>query len=199
MGQTKHLLNLDTTKSILLFFVKALLLFFVLKFIYSGYNASVTPTSKYFISESFAKYSLIEILRKGLVVPASFIISLFGFDVTNNGYSVFISGYQVLKVNNSCLGIEIIFAYVSLIIAYPSYPSRIKNIIIGIGIIYLLNILRMVVVGICFYKSVSMGRLNHDVFNVLSYAFIIIYFYIRLKYISSDDYNSHQQMLTKDA
>lgn len=168
----------EEAKSLLLFVGKTLIIFFTLKVLYLGYIAAVDPTSSHYFSDQFAKFSLLEIIRKSLLIPTYYIIKVLGFYTYYSNKSLFIDYIEVLRINNSCLGVEVMIAFFALVVSFPDkLRSKITNLISGLLIIYALNLLRMVLVARSYYESHTLGSWSHDLFNYSAYAFIIFFIY----------------------
>ena len=90
-----------------------------------------------------------------------------------------------LRVNYSCLGLGVMSFLAAFIMAFPAkLKAKIKLFILGMIMIYILNILRIAGLGILLriFKSQRHNfTYHHEIFNIIVYViiFIVLYFWIK--------------------
>ncbi|MFD2582260.1 exosortase Y [Pedobacter vanadiisoli] len=169
--------------------VKFLIALFLLYILFSQgnlfMNSVMTPSSKYYNAYLFTHFNYIQGLKSALIVPAVWIIKLFGFYAIYNDMDVMVVAGPYLRVNYSCLGLGVMSFLAAFVLAFPaSWKSTFKMLVIGIIAIYILNILRIAGLGVLLgiFKSQRHNfTYHHEVFNVIVYVcvFTMLYFWIK--------------------
>lgn len=169
--------------------VKFLIALFLLYILFSQgnlfMNSVMTPGSKYYNAYLFTHFNYIQGLKSALIVPAVWIIKLFGFYAIYNDMDVMVVAGPYLRVNYSCLGLGVMSFLAAFVLAFPaSWKSTFKMLVIGIIAIYILNILRIAGLGVLLgiFKSQRHNfTYHHEVFNVIVYVcvFTMLYFWIK--------------------
>ena len=111
---------------------------------------------------------------KAILYPVKWILDFFEYPIT------FIESERVIRIANSggvrvsppCSGLDIIFLYLSLIMAFPKkLKQKIYYSVTGIFIIHGLNILRITALALISYYSPQWVEINHKViFNIIVYS-----------------------------
>ena len=103
------------------------------------------------------------------------------------GYNAIAYDYRVIKmvdanatitVQNYCLGVDVMALFTMLVIAYPGpWKKKLMFIPIGIAGVFLINVMRIMAIGICFVDFIQYAWFdNHLYFNVAAYSFIFLFF-----------------------
>jgi len=128
-------------------------------------------------SHFLAEYSLIDGILVGLIYPCVWILELLGFTSRHSGNCVGIENGIVVYIAFACLGIKIMIAHTSLLIAFPG-KQKIKFWVIGILAIHALNIIRVTTIVLMFNHDRGVEDLTHDLFNYFGYACVCLFFYL---------------------
>lgn len=116
-----------------------------------------------------------------------FIIDILGYDVVYSYRSVCIVGSYGVTIGNHCLGFGLMFAFASLIAAYPG-PTKIKLwfIPMGLTLILFVNIIRTVLLTILNYKNEVLSSIDqHELFNYIVYVLIFFLWIMWTKLIDN--------------
>jgi len=171
-------------KPLLLFLVKAVCIYGVLTLLYMGYVGLADPKGTYDLSPFFGDYNLIVWITEMHVYTSQMVLNLFGYSTnTPDWKTLFITGANGVRVEYACLGVELWIASIALLFAYPiavAKPLKVKIVgsLVAIGIIFLLNIARIVSIILTNYYNHSMTQTIHDTFNKGVYLLIILGFYL---------------------
>jgi len=148
-------------------------------------NSVMIPSSKYYNAYISTHFNYIQGLKSALIIPAVWVIKLFGFYAIYNEMDVMVVSGPYLRVNYSCLGLGVMSFLAAFVFAFPaSWKSTLKMLVIGIVAIYILNVLRIAGLGVLlgFFKSQRHNfTYHHEVFNVIVYVcvFTMLYFWIK--------------------
>ncbi len=181
--------NLENKKkanrAAIIFVVK--LLFFY--FLFSQGNLfmnSVLNEGGRFYNEFMANhFDYIQALRTALIIPAVWIIKLFGFYAIHNETDVMVVSGPLLRINYACLGIGVMSFLVAFVIAFPAkLKAKWKLLVFGLIMVYLLNVFRIAGLGILlglFKSQRNNFTYHHEVFNIIVYIciFILLYYWIK--------------------
>lgn len=105
------------------------------------------------------------------------VLEWLGYEVEHNGNRVLgVKGTPGLFIGDSCNGISLFALYSIFIVAFPGRViSKFIFIPVGILVIHLLNVLRVVALGIILTHSYEWTEFNHTyTFTILIYAFIFL-------------------------
>lgn len=182
-------MNNDAKKKankIAILFVVKLLVFY---FLFSQGNLfmnSVMSTGGRFYNEYIAtNLDYIQALKSSLIIPAVWIIKLFGFYTVYNEMDVMVVNGPYLRINYACLGLGVMSFLAAFVIAFPaSLKPKLKLLVFGLIMIYLLNVLRIAALGVLlgFFESQrSNFTYHHEIFNIIVYICIFILLYIWIK------------------
>ncbi|WP_028981487.1 exosortase/archaeosortase family protein [Sporocytophaga myxococcoides] len=167
-----------------LFILFTLLIFYSLKYIFYAYIGLLDPKGDYSLP-ILEKFNLIQGILNLLVYPSAFLLNLMGFDTILTYNSVKIAGAGAVRIAFPCMGFEIIFSLIALMLAYPGRNKKIY-LIAGVIGIHIINILRITGLALLRHLDSNMEFPGHDVFNSIAYTFIIVLFYWWVKNYSSD-------------
>ncbi|MGM9477267.1 exosortase Y [Pedobacter sp. GSP4] len=148
-------------------------------------NSVMSPDSRFYNAYIANHLNYIQGLKTALIVPAVWLIKLFGFYAIYNASDVMVVAGPYLRVNYSCLGLGVMSFLAAFVLAFPaSWKSTIKMLIIGFVAIYVLNVCRIAGLGILlgFFKSQRNNfTYHHEVFNIIVYVCIFTILYIWIK------------------
>lgn len=147
---------------------------------------SVMSEGGRFYNEYFAShFNYIQALKSALILPAVWIIKLFGFYAIYNESDIMVVNGPWLRINYACLGLGVMSFLAAFVIAFPAkLKAKFKLFVIGMLMIYLLNIGRIAALGVLlgFFKSQRRNfTYHHEVFNIIVYicVFILLYYWIK--------------------
>ena len=123
-----------------------------------------------------SKFSLIDGILFALVYPCIAILKLLGFTTKHSQNMVGVTDGITVFIQFACLGIKIMIAYTSLLIAFPG-RKKIIFWVLGLIAIHCLNILRIVAIIVGFSHDRRIVHLTHDMFNYFGYACVCLFFY----------------------
>jgi exosortase/archaeosortase family protein len=167
-------------KRVFLFLISFIVIFTVLDILFLGYVGLIDPRGAHY-SSFLAKYSLVDLVLKGIIYPVKWILLLSGFPVRSSINMIGIFGSNGVVIAFPCLGIELMIVLVSFILSFPNKRGKIKFITLGIIGVHLINIGRICTIIFVNHFYSGIKNKTHDYFNVIAWAFIlgIIYLYIR--------------------
>lgn len=169
--------------------IKFIIALFVLYILFSQgnlfMNSVMSPGGKFYNAYIAEHFDYIQGLKTALIIPAVWIIKLFGFYAIYNEMDVMVVSGPLLRINYSCLGLGVMSFLAAFVLSFPaSWKSTFKMLIIGLISIYVLNILRIAGLGILFGTFQSQRNYfeyHHEIFNVIVYIIIFIMLYIWIK------------------
>ncbi|MET4083601.1 exosortase/archaeosortase family protein [Pedobacter sp. UYP30] len=145
-------------------------------------NSVMNPEARFYNSYISDHFNYIQGLKSALIKPAASIIRLFGFYVIYNYQDVMVVNGPQLRINYSCLGLGVMSFLTAFVLSFPStWKSTFKMLVIGLVVIYILNIFRIAGLGILlgFFKSQRHNfTYHHEIFNVLVYLCVFGMLYI---------------------
>lgn len=169
--------------------IKFVIALFVLYILFSQgnlfMNSVMSPGSRFYNAYIAANFNYIQGLKSALIIPAVWMIKLFGFYAIYNEMDVMVVSGPYLRVNYSCLGLGVMSFLAAFVLAFPaSWKSTFKMLVIGIIAIYILNVFRIAGLGVLlgFFKSQRHNfTYHHEIFNVIVYVcvFTMLYFWIK--------------------
>jgi exosortase/archaeosortase family protein len=183
---TQNQLSKKKANKVAILFVVKLLFFY---FLFSQGNLfmnSVMSVGGRFYNEFIAtNFNYIQGLKTALIIPAVWIIKLFGFYAIYNEMDVMVVSGPLLRINYACLGIGVMSFLVAFVIAFPAkLKAKWKLLVFGLLMVYVLNVLRIAGLGVLlgFFKSQRYNfTYHHEVFNVIVYIciFTLLYYWIK--------------------
>ncbi|UKT64379.1 exosortase Y [Pedobacter mucosus] len=169
--------------------IKFVVILFVLYILFSQgnlfMNSVMSPDGQFYNAYISANLDYIQGLKTALIVPAVWVIKLFGFYTLHNEMDVMIVDGPYLRINYSCLGLGVMSFLAAFAIAFPtSWKETLKMLGIGIFVIYILNISRIAGLGILLGSIKSQRNYfhyHHEIFNIIVYLciFAMLYFWIK--------------------
>lgn len=172
-------------KAAVLFVVKLLVLYLIFSQGNLFMNSVMSDTGKYYNAWFAENFNYIQWIRSALILPATWIIKLFGFYTIHNHMDVVVVNGPHLRINYSCIGLGVMSFFTAFTIAFPAkLKSKLQLFLIGIVMIYLLNILRVAGLGVLmgiFQSQQDNFTYHHEIFNIVVYIciFILLYFWIK--------------------
>lgn len=111
---------------------------------------------------------------------AAWVLNLFGYDSTTELRGAWemlqIDGRNIVAIGNPCNGLVIMALYAGFIIAYPGpIKTKILFIVAGIGIIFILNLLRVIALTFNWMYAKESFEFNHTyTFTFIVYGVVFI-------------------------
>lgn len=169
--------------------IKFILSLFILYILFSQgnlfMNSVMSPSGYYYNAFTAEHFNYIQGLKTALIIPAVWIIRLFGFYAIYNEQDVMVVAGPYLRIAYSCLGLGVMSFLSAFVLAFPApWKSTIKMLVIGLISIYILNILRIAGLGLLFGFFESQRNYfeyHHEIFNVIVYIIIFVMLYIWIK------------------
>lgn len=172
-------------KAALIFVVKLLVFYLLFSQGNLFMNSVMSAGGKYYNEFIAQNLDYIQGLKNALIIPAVWIIKLFGFYAIYNEMDVMVVNGPYLRVNYSCLGLGVMSFLMAFIIAFPAkLKSKVKLLIGGMILIYVLNVLRIAGLGVLlrvFKSQRNNFTYHHEIFNVIVYVIIFILLYVWIK------------------
>lgn len=172
-------------KAAILFVVKLLFFYFLFSQGNIFMNSVVSDGGRFYNAFIANNLDYIQGLKTALIVPAVWIIKLFGFYAIHNEMDVMVVDGPYLRVNYDCLGIGVMCFLVAFVIAFPAkLKAKYQLLITGLLMIYILNVLRIAGLGVLlgFFKSQRNNfTYHHEIFNILVYICIFVLLYVWIK------------------
>lgn len=165
---------------VLLFLIKSVSIYVLLKFSFLGFVGATDQGGTLYIP-FLEKYDIVQQIRYSYIYPTNWFVHALGFNSFAYKLGVTILGPGGVQINNSCLAVETMIVFFSLIVCYPSTKNKVLHLFIGLSCIYLLNLIRIIIVCISTTHSVKVADLNHTIFNLVVYGFIVTYFFFWTK------------------
>jgi exosortase/archaeosortase family protein len=114
-------------------------------------------------------------LTKNVVAVSAGILDWTGYDYYAMGRLIGIGESSGIYLADGCSGIAAIGLFVGFVIAYPGdWIPRIAFIAVGIGIIYMVNIVRIVTLAITQVRWPSMFDVTHD-YSTTAIFYMVIF------------------------
>ncbi|RZK63157.1 MAG: exosortase/archaeosortase family protein [Pedobacter sp.] len=126
-----------------------------------------------------------QILRSVYITSTAFILEIMDYKVVVSSYGLKVQNHAGFRLVYSCLGYGICSCFSAFALSVPD-PFRYRYIFLFIGIssIFILNISRLVIVAIYYHAKFNiMGLDHHDIFNIITYAMIMLCSYLYLNYV----------------
>lgn len=121
------------------------------------------------------KGELDEWLSLNIVAVSNGVIQLFGYETWTMHRIIGIGENAGIELVDGCTGISAIGLFLGFILAYPGdWNNRISFSLIGIGIIYLVNILRIVVLVVTQEEWIEFFDFTHD-YSTTTIFYIVIF------------------------
>lgn len=172
-------------RTAILFVVKLLFFYFLFSQGNLFMNSATSEGGRFYNPFLAEHFNYIQALRTALIVPATWIIKLFGFYAIHNNTDVLVVDGPYLRVNYACLGVGVMSFLTAFVIAFPAkLKAKFKLLVFGLILIYVLNMLRIAALGVLlgFFKSQRNNfTYHHEVFNILVYIiiFFVLYYWVK--------------------
>ncbi len=128
-----------------------------------------------------------EWLALNIVSVSRGLVEGFGYEVWSVNRIIGINENAGIELVDGCTGISAIGLFLGFIIAYPGdWKNRISFSFLGIGIIYLVNIIRIVVLVITQEEWVELFDLTHDYSTTM--IFYLVIFLLWVIWVKLEDY-----------
>lgn len=181
-------------KPLLLFLVKAVCIYLVLKYLYLGYVGLADPKGTYNLEDFFGDFNLVIIITKVHTFISSMFLEMIGYDTIRSGKYLLIKGASGVKIEYACLGVELWITLIALIMSFPIYVKmafqiKLLGALAGVLGIFLLNNIRIISIVLTNHFNHSMTQSIHDIFNYTVYIFIFIFFISWISYFSNKEKN----------
>lgn len=116
-----------------------------------------------------------EWLSLNIVSVSNGIIQLFGYETWTMHRIIGIGENAGIQLVDGCTGISAIGLFLGFILAYPGdWINRISFSLLGIGVIYLVNILRIVVLAITQEEWIEFFDFTHD-YSTTTIFYVVIF------------------------
>lgn len=179
-------IDYPSIKKTIFLFIKTLSIYAILSVFLYIYLGLIDSNGSVY-SPFLEKYSLIDFLLYALIYPVKHILIFFGYDVVSNGRNVSIAHEKGILIFHGCLGLDIMKAYVALILGYPA-RKKIVFLLIGLGFIHVLNIIRMLLILVSIKTNPSIVTQSHDVLNIVGYICILIFYFFYINKYQKEAY-----------
>lgn len=114
-------------------------------------------------------------LSLNIIGTSAGIIEFFGYDVFTVNRIIGIGEYPGIEIVNGCNGIAAMGLFLGFILAYPGdWKNKASFCLAGIGIIYLVNILRVITLTITQVKWPGFFDFTHD-YSTTAIFYIVIF------------------------
>lgn len=169
----------------IIFIIKLLFFYFLFSQGNLFMNSVLNETGRFHNAYFTEHFNYIQWVRSSLLAPATWIIKLFGFYAIHNEIDVMVVDGPYLRVNYGCLGLGVMSFFTAFIIAFPAkLKPKLKLLLIGTIMIYLLNVFRIAGLGVLlgtFESQRDNFTYHHEIFNIIVYIciFILLYFWIK--------------------
>ncbi|MBO6523650.1 MAG: archaeosortase/exosortase family protein [Balneolaceae bacterium] len=142
--------------------------------------------------------NLDEWLALNIVAVSTGIIDFFGYEVWSVHRIIGIGENAGIELVDGCTGISAIGLFLGFILAYPGeWKSRISFSLLGIGVIYIVNILRIVVLVITQEEWIEFFDFTHDYSTTT--IFYIVIFIMWMTWVKFNDENFSTSKSIKNA
>lgn len=119
--------------------------------------------------------TLDEWVAHNIVETTAGLLSVFNYDVYTAGRLIGLGEAPGILLVDGCTGISAIGLFIGFIMAYPGrWIPRISFMIIGIGVIYLVNILRIGVLTVTQLKWSQVFEFTHD-YSTTAIFYLVIF------------------------
>lgn len=172
-------------KAAILFVVKLLFFYFLFSQGNLFMNSVMSESGRFHNAFIANNFDYIQGLKTALIIPAVWLIKLFGFYAIHNEMDVLVVSGPHLRINYACLGLGVMSFLAAFAIAFPAkLKAKIKLLVYGLILIYFLNMARIVALGVLlgFFKSQRNNfTYHHEVFNIIVYIiiFLVLYYWIK--------------------
>ncbi|GAB2694032.1 hypothetical protein GCM10027037_16850 [Mucilaginibacter koreensis] len=163
------------------FALKFLALFAVLYGFYLFYLGIVSPGNLYapYLDRHF---NFIRGLRHLLIGTSAGVLHLLGYTTKYNDVQLMVPAHNIIIIGYDCLGFGVMCFFTAFVIAYPkALRPKIIFLLTGLLTIQLLNVCRFVWLTLYWHHSRIYVADQHNVFNMVIYALIMVSLYFWIK------------------
>ncbi len=119
--------------------------------------------------------SLDQWLTTNIVAVSGGILQTFNYDVYATGRLIGIGESAGIYLADGCSGISAIGLFIGFVISYPgTWIPRISFILFGIGVVYLVNIIRVILVVISQGQASDLNTVTQD-FSTIAIFYLVIF------------------------
>lgn len=116
-----------------------------------------------------------ELVSLNIIDVSAGILGLFGFDVYTAFRVIGIGEAAGIEIVNGCNGLSAIGLFIGFVVAYPGNSTkRLLFLFTGIGVIYLVNVIRVVVLAITQVYWSEFFHFTHD-YSTTAIFYIVIF------------------------
>lgn len=110
-----------------------------------------------------------------IVSVSAGMLEILGYDFYATGRLIGIGESAGIYLVNGCSGLSAIGLFVGFVIAYPgAWIPRMAFIVIGIGVIYLVNIVRIIILTITQVQAPELFAITHD-YSTTAIFYVVIF------------------------
>ncbi len=168
------------------FLLKTIFFYLVIKYFFLAY-AGLTIEGGGLYSPFLAEhFDFISMFRRFLLWGGVQFASLIGYPSFHTDYFLLVRGGAGVQLVYSCLGLDLISAYVALVLAWPSkWIYKVVSSLLATATIILLNMVRLGGLAVL-YTTGNYGFFeyinHHDLFNIIVLIVVFVMFVVHLKY-----------------
>lgn len=135
-----------------------------------------------------------EWLALNIVSVTAGIVDIFGYEVWTVNRIIGIGENGGIELVDGCTGISAIGLFIGFIFAYPGdWKNRISFSFLGIGIIYIVNIVRIVVLVITQEEWIEFFDFTHDYSTTTIFYIVIFLMWMIWVKFSDRDFSTYQK------
>jgi exosortase/archaeosortase family protein len=122
-------------------------------------------------------------LVRFIIEQSNNVLRFMGYESYTHNRMVWIVGANGIDVGNYCIGIQLMYYYIMLLLVTPmSMTKRLIGIPVGIAITFLLNIVRVSGLALVALYIPQYMFIAHDhVFNIIVFGTLIGFYYLLIK------------------
>jgi exosortase/archaeosortase family protein len=172
-----------------LFFSSRFIFLFTILYGFNIFFIGLTGEGGEIYSSFVNKYfNYIRWLRESIIYFSSQILSVLNYDTIRLPFHLKIINGVRVGIGYDCLGYGLMSMHIALALAYPFRMNlRIKFLLYGLLAIYIINVIRIALVGLVYteYKNINID--HHLVFNIVAYILIFSMMVYSIKLNSIND------------
>jgi exosortase/archaeosortase family protein len=178
-------------KASLKFLLKTLLFYAALHSFFVVYTGVTIEGGKFYIPFLAEHVNLIGWFRTFLLWGGAQFTMLMGYSSFYSEYHLVVENGTSIHLVHSCLGLDLISAYLALVLAWPAQIAyKVVSSLLGVILIIVLNIIRLGGLGILFTRR-SVGFFesvnHHDLFNIVVLLMVLAMFAVHVKYSGQNE------------
>lgn len=132
-----------------------------------------------------------EWLSLNIVSVSTGITQLFGYEVWSVNRVIGIGENAGIELVDGCTGISAIGLFLGFILAYPGdWKNKVSFCLLGVGVIYLVNILRIVVLVVTQEEWLEFFDVTHDYSTTTIFYIVIFFLWMTWVKFSEEDFSS---------